>query len=74
MSQPQACFDCGKKAPDTQTSYTLISPTHGWRVTRERDAEGNFVARWRCPECWKKHKEAKGPSPESGSGPATKRR
>ena len=72
MSQPQACFDCGKKAPETQTSYTLISPTHGWRVTREKAEDGTWIARWRCADCWKKYKDQKG-GPESGNGPASKR-
>jgi hypothetical protein len=70
MGQPQACYDCGKVAPETQTSYTLISPTHGWRVTRERDETGAFVARWRCADCWKKYKEERG----SENIPTTKRR
>jgi hypothetical protein len=73
MSAPQTCFDCGAPAPETQTSYTLISPAHGWRVTREKDAEGNYVARWRCPDCWKKYKESRGLDSMTTS-PASKRR
>ena len=69
MAQPQSCFDCGKSAPDTETSYTLISPMHGWRVTREKDENGNMIARWRCADCWKKYKETKGVE-----GPSSSRR
>jgi hypothetical protein len=74
MAQPQTCFDCGKTAPETQTSYTLISSTHGWRVSREKNEKGEFVARWRCADCWKKLKEAR-TGPESvGPTPVPKRR
>jgi hypothetical protein len=72
MSQPQTCFDCGKTAPETQTSYTLISSAHGWRVAREKNEKGDFVARWRCADCWKKYKEAR--TPDSGPPTAPKRR
>jgi hypothetical protein len=72
MGQPQSCFDCGKTAPDTETSYTLISPMHGWRVTREKDASGNAIARWRCADCWKKYKDSRGGEP--GSPPPASRR
>jgi hypothetical protein len=69
MSQPQTCFSCGKTAPETDTSYTLISSAHGWRVSREKDENGQNVARWRCADCWKKFKErtdsAPSPSPNS---------
>ena len=44
MAQPQSCFDCGKTAPETQTSYTLISSAHGWRVSREKNDAGEYVA------------------------------
>jgi hypothetical protein len=68
MAQPQTCFGCGKSAPETDTSYTLISAAHGWRVSREKDEHGENVARWRCADCWKKHKESRSdstPSPSS---------
>jgi DNA-directed RNA polymerase subunit RPC12/RpoP len=69
MSQPQTCFSCGKSAPETDTSYTLISSAHGWRVSREKDENGENVARWRCADCWKKFKETRvgdsTPSPSS---------
>jgi hypothetical protein len=75
MAQPQTCFDCGKIAPQTQTSYTLISSAHGWRVSREKNENGEFVARWRCADCWKKMKDTKGGAPESvGATPVPKRR
>jgi hypothetical protein len=73
MPQPQTCFDCGKIAPETQTSYTLISSAHGWRVSREKNEKGEFVARWRCADCWKKHKESR-TGPESGSTPVPSKR
>ena len=77
MAQPQTCFDCGKTAPETQTSYTLISSAHGWRVSREKNEKWEFVARWRCADCWKKLKDARTPAtgPDSvGPTPVPKRR
>jgi hypothetical protein len=75
MAQPQTCFDCGKTAPETQTSYTLISSAHGWRVSREKNDKGEFVARWRCADCWKKMKESRGGATDSvGATPVPKRR
>ena len=75
MAQPQTCFDCGKAAPETQTSYTLISSAHGWRVSREKNEKGEFVARWRCADCWKKLKDARGgPADSVGATPVPKRR
>jgi len=69
MPQPQTCYGCQKSAPETDTSYTLISSAHGWRVSREKDEAGENVARWRCADCWKKFKENRvgdsTPSPSS---------
>jgi hypothetical protein len=57
MGQQQTCVDCGGKSPPTETNYTLISELHGWRLTRLRDAQGRFVAEWRCPSCWRAYKD-----------------
>jgi hypothetical protein len=72
MAQPQTCFGCGKTAPETDTSYTLISAAHGWRVSREKDEQGESIARWRCADCWKKFKESR--STDSSPVPSTRRR
>ena len=50
------CVDCGAMSPPTETNYTLISPRHGWRLTRSVDKEGKKLAEWRCPQCWARHK------------------
>ncbi len=72
MAQPQTCFGCGKTAPETDTSYTLISAAHGWRVSREKDEQGENIARWRCADCWKKFKESR--ATDSSPVPSTRRR
>jgi len=46
------CVGCGVLSPATETSYTLISARHGWRVTRGIDAAGRSEMEWRCPRCW----------------------
>lgn len=48
----RVCVDCGAPAPKTESAYTLISALHGWRLTREIDAEGRRTIEWRCPVCW----------------------
>ncbi len=58
MERWRSCVGCGASAPKTETAYTLISAMHGWRLTREVDAEGKRVAQWRCPSCWAKLKAA----------------
>jgi len=67
MRDRQVCIGCGKKSPETETNYTLISAQFGWRLTRYRDAEGNIVIEWRCPNCWRDYKKTKG---EPASGPS----
>jgi hypothetical protein len=57
MDRP-TCIDCGASAPDTDTSYTLISATFGWRLTRRVGADGSRIVEWRCPKCWNTHKAA----------------
>jgi hypothetical protein len=56
MGQRQECVDCNLQSPPTDTNYTLISSRHGWRLTRLRSAHGQFVAEWRCPQCWTAYK------------------
>ncbi len=56
MSDRPNCVDCHAKAPETNTSHTLISASFGWRLTRRQIKEGSYVAEWRCPACWRKHK------------------
>jgi len=56
MRDRQLCIDCGKQSPETETNYTLISAQFGWRLTRRKAENGEFVVEWRCPDCWRKHK------------------
>jgi hypothetical protein len=51
------CVSCGAKSPLTETNYTLISPRHGWRLTRGTDAGGKKTAEWRCPTCWASYRK-----------------
>ena len=67
-SERRKCVDCGTASPLTETSYTLISPTHGWRLCKRIDAAGKRIMEWRCPDCWKKYKEASGTVPPSTRG------
>ena len=55
----QTCVGCGKKSPETETNYTLISAQFGWRLTRYKSNEGTLVVEWRCPTCWRDYKRAK---------------
>jgi hypothetical protein len=57
MRDRQVCIDCGKKSPETETNYTLISAQFGWRLSRRRAANGDFIVEWRCAECWRDHKK-----------------
>jgi hypothetical protein len=67
MRDRQTCIGCGKKSPETETNYTLISAQFGWRLTRYRNADGAIVIEWRCPACWREFKKAKGDSPSTSS-------
>jgi hypothetical protein len=60
MRDRQTCIGCGKKSPETETNYTLISAQFGWRLTRYRNSDGTIVIEWRCPACWRDYKKAKG--------------
>lgn len=67
MRDRQTCIGCGKKSPETETNYTLISAQFGWRLTRYRNPEGAIVIEWRCPACWREYKKAKGDSSATSS-------
>jgi hypothetical protein len=56
MVDRPTCIDCGASAPTTDTNYTLISATFGWRLTRRVLADGSRAVEWRCPTCWSVHK------------------
>jgi hypothetical protein len=69
------CADCRCLAPQTNTYYTLIGPTHGWRMTRTAAGDGTLLIDWRCPPCWRKYKAAAaaaGTYPSSGHIPASR--
>jgi len=61
----RACSDCGKPAPAESGDSTLISTKYGWRLVRERAMDGTLETRWRCPACWRAHKERTGAVPSS---------
>jgi hypothetical protein len=63
----QTCVGCGKKSPETETNYTLISAQFGWRLTRYKSADGALIVEWRCPTCWRDFKRAR----NSGTDEAT---
>jgi hypothetical protein len=50
------CVDCGVLSPPTQTSHTLISAKHGWRLSRIKRADGSVAYEWRCLECFSSQK------------------
>jgi hypothetical protein len=54
-------------SPETETNYTLISAQFGWRLTRRRAENGDFVVEWRCAECWRDHKKKTQDAPASSS-------
>jgi hypothetical protein len=56
----QICVDCGQVAPLTETSFTLISKSHGWRLTRQTDPSGRRSLEWRCPKCYTRFREKQG--------------
>jgi len=58
MDRP-TCIGCGSNAPNTDTNYTLISATFGWRLTRRVLPDGTRAVDWRCPSCWNAHKNVK---------------
>lgn len=50
------CIDCGLKAPETDTAYTLIGQRHGWRLTWVLDGAGKRAPEWRCDKCFRRAK------------------
>ena len=68
MRDRQTCIDCGKKSPETETNYTLISAQFGWRLSRRRADNGEFIVEWRCPDCWRTHKKKSEEAPSGSSG------
>jgi len=60
------CVDCGLAAPKAETNYTLVSSRHGWRLTIVTDAAGRKTSELRCPNCWAKHRLARGTMPGAG--------
>ncbi len=68
MRDRQVCIDCGKQSPETETNYTLISAQFGWRLTRRRGDNGDFVVEWRCPDCWRAHKKKTDEAASSTNG------
>jgi len=72
MRDRQTCVGCGKKSPETETNYTLISAQFGWRLTRYKSADGTLVVEWRCPSCWREYKRARnGPADGPPGRPAS---
>jgi hypothetical protein len=69
MRDRQTCIGCGKRSPETETNYTLISAQFGWRLTRYRAPDGSIIIEWRCPTCWRDYKKSSRgeASPSSGS-------
>jgi hypothetical protein len=64
----QTCVGCGKKSPETETNYTLISAQFGWRLTRYTGPDGALVVQWRCPNCWRDFKRARPGAGATGAG------
>ena len=67
------CVDCSIPSPPTSTSYTLISASFGWRLTRDVNAEGLAIMEWRCPSCWEAYKKQRGLSTGEHSSPLLRR-
>ncbi len=60
MVDRPTCIACGAHAPNTDTNYTLISATFGWRLTRRAVLpDGTRAVEWRCPSCWSTHKNGR---------------
>src|SRR5580658_7932747 len=67
------CAGCGANAPETNTTYTLISTSFGWRLARRKGPHGSLLVEWRCPVCWKRLKAARDPGNKT-AGAAVLRR
>ncbi|HEY8039182.1 MAG TPA: hypothetical protein VIF15_05280 [Polyangiaceae bacterium] len=70
MRDRQTCVGCGKKSPETETNYTLISAQFGWRLTRYKSPEGALVVEWRCPTCWRDYKRTRASAAGDAHGAA----
>jgi hypothetical protein len=53
------CSGCSKLSPEVDSEFTLVSPAVGWRISRTQLTDGSYSIAWRCPECWKRHRESK---------------
>ncbi len=62
-TRDRGCDKCAKKAPITDTDYTLIK-RFKWRVTRKQNPDGTYEVRLLCPECWAAFKAASNPPPK----------
>jgi hypothetical protein len=59
--EQRTCTDCGARAPTTRSNYTLISASHGWRLSSRRGRPGEKpLLEWRCPGCWTAYRTAGG--------------
>jgi hypothetical protein len=67
MDERRACGDCGKKSPPELNSSLT---GHGWRVKRVRAPDGTWEMQWRCPSCWRAHKEMQKRAPSAEAEPA----
>jgi len=70
MKKPVFCTDCAARAPDAETSYTVIGA--GWRLSKRQTPDGILVE-WRCKECWRKYKGSEGGAASSGRFPVATR-
>lgn len=52
------CVECGGPSPEANGLNTLIGDL-GWRLLWLRSAvDQRLTSEWRCPDCWRKYKEA----------------
>jgi hypothetical protein len=70
FTSQRQCVDCRTFAPRTRTAHTLISAQFGWRLSRTALASGEFLYEWRCPACFTKYRDKRGPAgaPPSARG------
>jgi hypothetical protein len=54
----QRCFDCNRPSPPVHSKKTLLSASHGWRLTRVQNRDGSLTLQWRCPTCWNRRKQS----------------
>jgi hypothetical protein len=71
MDDRPKCVGCGSEAPSTHSNYSLISSSFGWRLVRVTLPDGSRRAEWRCPVCWRSHREGK---PSAAEAPASPKR